>query len=124
VAEVIVRSLVVVFVSVGIFFLWIGIVGIIRLPDIYSRLHASTKCDILGAGLVFTGLVIHEGFSFNGLKMATITLLILGSSLAIGHAVARAARRTGIEPYTENREELIRLERERSIKEAIEKGEF
>ncbi|MDO8886899.1 monovalent cation/H(+) antiporter subunit G [Candidatus Oleimmundimicrobium sp.] len=115
--EVTVNSLVVLFLSTGVFFLWVGIIGIVRLPDVYSRLHAATKCDILGAGLTLTGLVIYEGFSFNALKLLVIAALLLSSSLVIGHAIARAARRTDLVPWHENREEKIMMEKEKLFRE-------
>ncbi len=115
--EVISNSVVVLFLSVGVFFLWVGIVGIIRFPDIYSRLHAATKCDILGAGLVLIGLIIYEGFSFDALKLLAIAALLLSSSLVIGHAIARAARRTDLVFWHENREEKIMLEKEKLFRE-------
>ncbi|MDI6892547.1 MAG: monovalent cation/H(+) antiporter subunit G [Actinomycetota bacterium] len=118
--EVVTNSITVVFLSLGVFFLSIGVIGIIRLPDIYSRLHASTKCDIFGAGLALLGLVVYEGVSFNALKLLVITGLMLTSGLVIGHAVARAARRGGLTPWQEDREELIRLEKEKLLEKFME----
>jgi len=115
--EVVTKSLAVLFLSVGVFFLWVGVVGIIRLPDVYSRLHAATKCDILGAGLTLMGLIIYEGFSFNVLKLIAVALLLLSSSLVTGHAVARAAMRTDLIPWQENREDRLRVEKEKLFRE-------
>lgn len=115
--DVISNSLAVLFLSVGVFFLWVGVIGVIRLPDIYSRLHAATKCDILGAGLALIGLMIYEGLSFNVLKLLLVTLLLLSSSLVVGHVIARAARRIDLVPWQENREEKLLLEKEKLFRE-------
>ncbi len=51
------------FVS-GTFFFFVGVVGLIRMPDVFTRMHATTKCDTMGAGLIFLGLIIWSGMSF------------------------------------------------------------
>ncbi len=117
--EIFTNSMAVLFLSVGAFFLSLGVIGIIRLPDIFSQLHASTKCDILGAGLCLIGLIFYEGVSFNALKMIAITFLMVASGLVIGHAVARSARRAGVIPWQIDREEIIRLEKEKLLEEFI-----
>ena len=53
------------FVVAGAFFLFVGSIGIIRLPDFYSRSHATSKSDTLGLLLVLVGLAIFEGITLN-----------------------------------------------------------
>jgi multicomponent Na+:H+ antiporter subunit G len=84
---------------VGAFFFFVGTVGILRLPDFYSRTHAATKCDTVGAGSIFLGLMLMQGFGTVTLKLIAITMLLLLSSPTAGHAIARAAYRTGLKPW-------------------------
>lgn len=94
-----------VLVAGGVFFLMTGAVGMIRFPDIYTRMHAAGKCDTLGSLLVLTGLACHEGFALVSAKLVIVALFILVTSPTATHAIARAARRSGIEGWTreENR---------------------
>jgi multicomponent Na+:H+ antiporter subunit G len=79
----------------GLFFFLIGTLGLLRLPDFYTRVHAVTKCDALGAGLVLLGLAVLAGFDDSGIRiLALIGLVLIGSPTA-GHALARAAWRAG-----------------------------
>lgn len=88
-----------IFASVGLFFFLVGVVGLVRLPDVYCRLHAATKCDTLGLGGILLSLAIYEGFSGDGIKM--LILIFLNTILAsvCGHAISRAAYRVGIMPW-------------------------
>ncbi len=60
------------FIVSGLFFFFVGVVGLLRFPDALSRMHATTKSDTLGAGLMIIGFIILKGFSF-----ASVTLLFL-----------------------------------------------
>jgi multicomponent Na+:H+ antiporter subunit G len=83
----------------GGFFL-AGTVGLLRFPDVYTRLHALTKADNLGLGLVVAGLAVQaESWAAVG-KLALIWLLVLVASAFACHLVARAALRRGITPWT------------------------
>jgi multicomponent Na+:H+ antiporter subunit G len=83
----------------GGFFL-AGTVGLLRFPDVYTRLHALTKADNLGLGLVVAGLAVQaESWAAVG-KLALIWLLVLVASGFACHLVARAALRRGISPWT------------------------
>ena len=94
-------SLAVVLIVSGLFFFLVGTLGLLRLPDFYTRVHAVTKCDALGAGLVLLGLAILAGFDDNGIRiLALIGLVLIGSPTA-GHALARAAWRAGLVPLDE-----------------------
>ena len=81
------------FVSAGIFFLVTGAAGLIRFPDFYTRMHASGKCDTLGALLVLVGLACHEGASFASVKILLIAAFIFVASPTATHAIARSALR-------------------------------
>jgi multicomponent Na+:H+ antiporter subunit G len=83
----------------GVFFL-AGTVGLLRFPDVYTRLHALTKADNLGLGLVVAGLAVQaESWATVG-KLALIWLLVLIASAFACHLVARAALRRGMAPWS------------------------
>lgn len=89
-----------VLISGGVFFLVTGAVGMIRFPDIYTRMHAAGKCDTLGSLLVLTGLACHEGLGLASAKLLVVAVFILVTSPTATHAIARAARQSGIEGWT------------------------
>ena len=81
---------------VGAGFFLAGTVGLMRLPDLYSRLHALTKADNLGLGLIVAGLVLQAPTVLYALKLVLIWLLVLAASAAGSHLIAqRAWRREG-----------------------------
>ncbi len=85
----------VVAVSAGGFFFLAGTAGLLRFPDALARLHALTKADNLGLGLVVLGLLPRVDGVLGGVKLVAIWLLALLASGAVSQLVARAARRTG-----------------------------
>jgi multicomponent Na+:H+ antiporter subunit G len=85
--------LTVVAVGAGAFFFLAGTVGLLRFPDTLTRLHALTKADNLGLGLVVLGLLPHaQGLSV-ALKLIAVWLLVMLSSAVIGQLIADLARR-------------------------------
>ena len=80
-------------VSAGVFFYFAGTVGLLRFPDTYTRLHALTKADNLGVGLVVLGLLPRSGSVLGGLKLLSIWLLVLLSASTVSQLIARSARR-------------------------------
>jgi multicomponent Na+:H+ antiporter subunit G len=83
----------------GAFFFLVGTLGILRLPDFYTRTHAATKCDTVGACSILLGLAMLQGLDVVALKLVALAALILLSSPTAGHALARAAYRTGLVPW-------------------------
>ncbi len=82
-------------VTGAVFFL-AGTVGLLRFPDVYTRLHALTKADNVGLGLVVFGLALQaEAWSMAG-KLVLIWLLVLLSGASVSHLVARNALRKGV----------------------------
>ena len=73
----------------GVFFYLAGSIGLLRLPDIYSRLHALTKADNLGLGLLVAGLALHSQDVLMILKLLLIWLAVLAASAASAHLIAR-----------------------------------
>ena len=79
----------------GVFFFAVGVLGLLRFPDVYTRLHATTKCDTLGAGLVLTGLALQGSLTVI-LKLAIIVLLLWITNPTAAHVISRAALKSGI----------------------------
>jgi multicomponent Na+:H+ antiporter subunit G len=82
-------------VSAGAFFFVAGTVGLLRFPDTLTRLHALTKADNLGLGLVVLGLLPQTGSLRGGLKLISIWLLGLLAGATVSQLIARTARRGG-----------------------------
>jgi len=83
----------------GATFFLAGTVGLLRFPDVYTRLHALTKADNVGLGLVTAGLALQaESWAVMG-KMALIWLLVLLASATGAHLIARGALQRGIPPW-------------------------
>ena len=84
----------------GVFFAFVGAVGIIRLPDIYTRTHAASKSDTLGIVLSLgAATLVFENFSMR-LKVLALLFFVLITTPTATHAIARAAFDQGIEPWT------------------------
>jgi len=79
----------------GFFFLMVGTIGLLRLPDIYTRMHATGKCDTLGAGLTLLALILLAPTPQTALKVALVAVLILIINPTTAHVVANAAYRYG-----------------------------
>ena len=79
-------------VSAGVFFFLAGTAGLLRFPDTLTRLHALTKADNLGLGLVVLGLLPQAGSLRDGLKLVSIWLLVLLAGATVSQLIARTAR--------------------------------
>ena len=82
-------------VSAGAVFFLAGTVGLLRFPDPLTRLHALTKADNLGLGLVVLGLLPRVDGVLGGLKLVAIWFLALLAGAAVSQLIARAARGSG-----------------------------
>jgi len=82
----------------GSIFCVIGGVGLIRMPDFYTRVHAASVTDTLGAGLILAGLMLQAGLTLVCVKLVMIGLLIFFTSPTATHALTRAALTRGLEP--------------------------
>ena len=78
-------------VSAGAFFFLAGTVGLLRFPDTLTRLHALTKADNLGLGLVALGLLPQAGSLRGGFKLVCVWLLVLLAGATVSRLIARAA---------------------------------
>ena len=85
----------VVAVSAGLFFFLAGTIGLLRFPDTLTRLHALTKADNLGLGLVVLGLLPRVDGLQAALKLICVWLLVLLAGATASQLIARVARRSG-----------------------------
>jgi multicomponent Na+:H+ antiporter subunit G len=85
-------------VAAGAFFFLAGTVGLLRFPDTFTRLHALTKADNLGLGLVVIGLLPQMDGVMAGLKLILVWLMVLLASATVSQLIARAVRRDGPKP--------------------------
>ncbi|HLS86179.1 MAG TPA: monovalent cation/H(+) antiporter subunit G [Burkholderiales bacterium] len=76
----------------------VGAIGVLRMPDFYTRIHAASVSDAVGAGLILLGLMLQAGWTLVLVKLVVIGLLIFFTSPAAAHALARAALGRGLEP--------------------------
>jgi len=79
-------------------FCMIGALGLVRMPDFFTRMHAASVTDTLGAGLLLLGLMLQAGLSLVTVKLIVIGLLIFFTSPTSTHALAQAALARGLKP--------------------------
>lgn len=87
-------------VSGGVFCL-IGGIGLIRLPDMFARMHGASLIDTLGIGLILAGLMVQAGFTLVTAKLILILIFVFFTSPTSTHALARAALNGGLVPEVE-----------------------
>ena len=80
-------------IMTGLVFYAAGSIGLLRLPDLYSRLHALTKADNLGLGMIVIGLALLSGSVIIAIKLLLIWILVLAASAASAHLIAQQALR-------------------------------
>ena len=82
----------------GGLFCIVGGVGLLRMPDFYTRVHAASVIDTLGVGLILLGLMLQAGWTLIAAKLMVIGLLVFFTSPAATHALAKAALGRGLDP--------------------------
>lgn len=85
-----------VFIVIGLAFDFFGCLGLIRLPDVYNRLQAATKCVTLGTCSILLGLFLFKGFTAAGIKAILCLIFILLTAPVSAHALARGAHKSGV----------------------------
>jgi multicomponent Na+:H+ antiporter subunit G len=88
------------FFLLGCAVMTIGALGIVRFPDVYTRLHASTKCDTGGALSILVALTAYTGITVTSVKILTIVVLTFILNPAVSHLLAKTAHNRGIKPDT------------------------
>lgn len=82
----------------GGFFSVVGALGLLRLPDFFTRMHGASVTDTLGAGLILLGLVLQAGLTLVAVKLLFLALFIFFASPAATHALVKAALARGVKP--------------------------
>ena len=89
-------------IAIGVVALLIGSLGLIKLPDVYCRIHAVGMIDTAGASFIILGMIIHQGFSLVSFKLALIGVFLFFTSPIATHAVAQVAHKMGVKPAGRN----------------------
>ena len=90
-------------ILVGCFFFLTSAIGLLRFPDMFTRMHATGKCDTLAVLLVMTGLVVHHGINLDSFKLLLIVVFIYIANPTATHVLSRAAYRLGVQPWTKDK---------------------
>lgn len=90
----------IVFMATGFFFFTTATLGLLRLPDFFSRLHATGKGDTLATLLSLIGLAVYHGFSLTSAKIVFIAVFMFLAQPTATHAISRAAFRCKVQPWT------------------------
>ena len=85
-------------IIIGAIGLVIGAVGVLRLPDVYTRMHAASITDTLGAGAILLGLMIQAGFTLVAVKLFLMLVFFFFTSPTSSFSLAHAALSSGVEP--------------------------
>jgi multicomponent Na+:H+ antiporter subunit G len=110
-------------ILVGLFFLLVAAIGVVRLPDVFARSHAVGLTDSLGAFFLLLGLALYQGLSVNLVRIVVVPVLLYLLNPVITHATIRAALRAGLKPWTKERQlsanavdEMVGFEGETSVR--------
>ena len=93
-------AIIVLSMSIGLFFVFAGTLGVIRMPDFFTRIHAAGMTDTLGVELILLGLIIQSGFTLLSLKFLLVGFFLLLTSPTATHAIADAAHAAGLKALT------------------------
>ena len=91
------------FILVGLFFVLVAAIGVVRLPDVYTRSHAVGLTDSVGAFFLLLGLALYQGLSTNLVKILVVLVLMYLLNPVITHATVRAALRSGLKPWSKEK---------------------
>ncbi len=102
----------IIFISIGVAFDFFGCLGLVRLPDVYNRLQASTKSVTVGTCSILFGTFLMTGFTTAGIKALLCVIFLILTSPVSAHAIARGAHRAGaklwdgsvVDKYKEDKE--------------------
>lgn len=85
--------------AAGLFFHAVAAVGVLRMPDFYTRLHAVSKAETLGVVLTLAAVIVWAGPSLIAVKIAFVAVFLFMANPTSTHAIGRAALRTGLRPW-------------------------
>jgi multicomponent Na+:H+ antiporter subunit G len=92
-------------VLAGLFFILVGTLGVLRMPDVFTRIHAAGMTDTMGAGFLILGICLQTGLSLVTLRFMLVFAFLLFTSPISSHALARAALLGKVEAYRAPMEE-------------------
>ncbi|MXV63843.1 Na+/H+ antiporter subunit G [Natronorubrum sp. JWXQ-INN-674] len=95
---------IVVLIVFGLFFTFVSAMGVLRLPDIYSRAHTASQTDTLGAGLALAAVALALGWQQATVYTVLLLFFVFITNPTAAHAIARSAAESGIEPWTKDSE--------------------
>lgn len=87
-----------VLILLGSFFTIVGALGMVRMPEIFTRMHAASVTDTLGVGFLILGMGLQAGFGLVTLKLLILAALFLFTGPVVTHALAQACLHEGIKP--------------------------
>jgi multicomponent Na+:H+ antiporter subunit G len=91
-----------IFISIGMAFDLFGCLGLVRLPDVYCRLQAATKCVTLGTCSILFGSFLIVGFTAAGMKSLLCIIFVILTAPVAAHAIARGAHRAGVKLWKDS----------------------
>ena len=80
----------------------VGLLGVYRMPDFYTRLHAASVIDTLGTILILLGLILYAGLNIVSIKLLLILIFILITTPTAAHALAKSALHGKLKPMTDD----------------------
>jgi multicomponent Na+:H+ antiporter subunit G len=92
------------FLAAGGFFVLVGGVGVLRMPDMYTRMHAASVTETLGPMLILTGLMLHSGWELATFKLLAILVFLLFTAPVASYALANTALLGGLKPELASRD--------------------
>ena len=105
-----------IFIIVGILFNIFGCIGLVRFPDVYNRLQASTKCVTLGTALLLVGVAVVSGIGPTGTRAIVCAVFILMTSPTAAHAIAKGAYASGVKLWEQSVVDKYGQEKEKQIR--------
>ena len=98
-------------IGIGLFFEFFGCVGLMRLPDIYNRLQAATKCVTIGTCLLLIGTMVISGVNALSMKAFICMVFILVTSPTAAHAIAKGAYKSGVKLWDKSVVDMYKKEK-------------
>jgi multicomponent Na+:H+ antiporter subunit G len=104
-----------VLVLAGSFFTVVGALGLVRMPDVFTRMHAASITDTVGVGFLIAGMCLQAGFSLITLKLLFVLALFLFTAPVVTHALAQACLHEKVEPIlAEDRRDVYQRTEQRA----------
>lgn len=91
-------------IGAGLFFMIVGTIGVLRMPDVFTRLHAAGMTDTMGAGFLILGMCLQAGLGLVLVRLVFVYAFLTFTSPIATHALARAALAAGVAPLTGRQE--------------------